>query len=544
MLRSIHRVGNGPLPSCEWTTLLDQAPEPVFVHDGEQRILRCNAAYAAAAGRPMSDIVGKRYWEVLPRLSEGPPPCPVRCGAETRAPASFGIGDRMFEIRETTAHTADGRFWYCRHIFHDVTERERLQTALAEKTKALEKERSISNAVIDAAPNAFFLVDQYGRLVRWNGRLQQALKLGGEAMRCFSVLSVVHPDDRALAEAKLLAVLATGAGEVELRIGASLYLTTVRRVLLDDVPYVAGFCTDITARKRAEVALAKEKSFSDAIFDSMPGILWVVDSEGNYRRWNSDLNRLIGLSDHEIYGRNSLLAVSEEDRPHAARRLAEALEHGYAEAIVHVKTCQHGVRAYLTARRRFEFGGATYIAGIALDTTEQLATIAALQQEARTDALTRVANRSYFLERGNDEFLRCRRYGHSLSIWMLDLDHFKRVNDSHGHQAGDAVLRAFVSTCREVIRDWDTIGRMGGEEFAVLLPETDSTQATLVGERLRQAVRSTAVEVAPGASVSVTVSVGIASVREGDDDVYAVLARADDALYRAKGTGRDKVCVA
>jgi diguanylate cyclase (GGDEF)-like protein len=129
-------------------------------------------------------------------------------------------------------------------------------------------------------------------------------------------------------------------------------------------------------------------------------------------------------------------------------------------------------------------------------------------------------------------------------LWIVDLDHFKAVNDSHGHQAGDTVLRGFVDIARQALRDWDFIGRLGGEEFGVLLPETDAQQALLAAERLRQAVRSAPIPLGSDAAVPVTVSIGVATMGADDADVHALLARADAALYEAKNTGRDKVAVA
>jgi diguanylate cyclase (GGDEF)-like protein/PAS domain S-box-containing protein len=307
---------------------------------------------------------------------------------------------------------------------------------------------------------------------------------------------------------------------------------------------VAGFSVDITDRKRAELALEEQKVFYDALVENIPGVFCVVDAEGNYLRWNSNLNKLTGLGDGELYKRSSLLTIADKDRVEAAMKLKEVFEQGYVKTILRVISHDRGERAFLMTGRRFEVGGKPYVVGVGVDTTEQVETICALEHEARTDGLTQVPNRKYFLNRAVDEFARCRRYGHSLSMWVLDLDFFKSVNDNHGHQAGDTVLRAFVATCQDTLRDWDILGRMGGEEFAVLLPETDAQQALLVAERLRQAVASTPVPVGDGVSVSLTVSIGVATMREGDGDVHALLSRADAALYRAKDTGRDKVCVA
>ena len=127
---------------------------------------------------------------------------------------------------------------------------------------------------------------------------------------------------------------------------------------------------------------------------------------------------------------------------------------------------------------------------------------------------------------------------------MLDVDHFKDVNDTYGHHAGDIALQSLMVTSRQALRDWDVMGRMGGEEFAVLLPETDATQALNVAERLRQAVAATGIPIEDGKVVHMTVSTGIATSSDDGATIEMLLDHADKALYEAKQTGRDKVCVA
>jgi diguanylate cyclase (GGDEF)-like protein len=124
---------------------------------------------------------------------------------------------------------------------------------------------------------------------------------------------------------------------------------------------------------------------------------------------------------------------------------------------------------------------------------------------------------------------------------MVDIDHFKAVNDTHGHQAGDVVLLSVAQVLAQGLRGADVIGRIGGEEFAILLPDTDIDGAHELAERLRAEVAETVIPLASGTDVPVTVSIGASSLREGDSAVDAVLARADEALYRAKRDGRNRV---
>lgn len=163
-----------------------------------------------------------------------------------------------------------------------------------------------------------------------------------------------------------------------------------------------------------------------------------------------------------------------------------------------------------------------------------------LRRLASVDALTGTALRGHFMHIGERELRRAARYGHALSALMLDIDHFKRVNDNHGHAAGDAVLRAVADTAAATLREQDVLGRIGGEEFAVLLPETGGDMARLAAERLRAAVAERPVEVV-AARIAVTASIGVATWHGGDDTLDALLARADAALYVAKDGGRNRV---
>ena len=162
-----------------------------------------------------------------------------------------------------------------------------------------------------------------------------------------------------------------------------------------------------------------------------------------------------------------------------------------------------------------------------------------LYRLATTDELTGLANRRHFLLRLVDEVARAARYPQPTSVALLDLDHFKLINDTYGHGGGDAVLQVTAALCRDVLRDVDTIGRIGGEEFAVLMPGTDIAGALIVCERLRLAVEQARVETLTGI-VRPSVSIGVAE-RRPDEDSALLLLRADTALYRAKQNGRNRI---
>jgi diguanylate cyclase (GGDEF)-like protein len=160
-----------------------------------------------------------------------------------------------------------------------------------------------------------------------------------------------------------------------------------------------------------------------------------------------------------------------------------------------------------------------------------------------TDALTGIGNVRHLRGELGREVERAIRFNRPLSVLMLDLDHFKQVNDTQGHAFGDAVLRDFARRLKECVREVDIVTRYGGEEFTVVLPETDSGGAVRVAQRIVEAVRSEPFESA-GQVRSVTVSVGVASFPDNGRIATEVLGAADGALYAAKHGGRDRWCVA
>lgn len=159
---------------------------------------------------------------------------------------------------------------------------------------------------------------------------------------------------------------------------------------------------------------------------------------------------------------------------------------------------------------------------------------------ASHDGLTGLWNRAAFIRMSEREIARCRRALRPVAMLMLDLDFFKRINDSHGHQVGDRVLVAAANALQAVLRPQDILGRYGGEEYCILLPEADLGASLGIAERLRKAVESLQIH-AGEASIKPTISIGVA-VPDGESSVDGMFSLADQALYRAKATGRNRVC--
>ncbi len=184
----------------------------------------------------------------------------------------------------------------------------------------------------------------------------------------------------------------------------------------------------------------------------------------------------------------------------------------------------------------FSFMVLLFLLGVLLMASERVR--GEFEHLATYDSLTGALNRRVIRLAGEQELLRWQRYGHAFAVMLLDIDHFKQINDLHGHQMGDQVLQQLVATVRKPLRKTDLLGRYGGEEFLILLAVTDGDTALALGERIRAVVETT--PIGP-ANQPCTISIGVACVRGGDTNFDALVSRADMAMYQAKALGRNRV---
>lgn len=176
------------------------------------------------------------------------------------------------------------------------------------------------------------------------------------------------------------------------------------------------------------------------------------------------------------------------------------------------------------------------------DMTERKQLEQRLRQQATTDFLTGLNNRRNFYKLAGAELARTKRHDMPLSLLIMDIDHFKAINDTHGHDSGDMALQTFSSICRDELREIDIFGRLGGEEFAAMLPDTSGDRAIEVAYRLCKAISSNPIPVSSTSSIEMTVSIGVTTHYPSDHDIQDMLKRADTALYTAKKNGRNQVC--
>ncbi|WP_280552778.1 sensor domain-containing diguanylate cyclase [Halomonas sp. 25-S5] len=295
-----------------------------------------------------------------------------------------------------------------------------------------------------------------------------------------------------------------------------------------------------------------ERSLLEAILEASPDGIFVVDDQGIILCHNQRLLEVFGIAPGAIAGGEDgdlaglddqnlltqVLPLIHEPEPFLQRVMmlyADPLLEDHCEL-----ECRDG-RTLERHSRALWGEDQCYVGRVWFfrDITARKRVEHALEQLAQHDPLTGAANRRHFFERAAEELARARRHGDALSLVMLDLDHFKRINDHWGHATGDRVLQAFAAGVRSLLRREDLFGRIGGEEFVVLLPATGLEGALPLAERLRRQTEGLDLE-ENGERVSVTTSAGVATLGAGDASTDALLQRADEALYAAKRAGRNR----
>jgi diguanylate cyclase (GGDEF)-like protein/PAS domain S-box-containing protein len=280
----------------------------------------------------------------------------------------------------------------------------------------------------------------------------------------------------------------------------------------------------------------------ELVFNTSPdAILLTRLNDGRILRVNDGFTVLTGYTRADVQNRSTLdihLWKDPAERETLMKLLADKDTVENYEIALERK--DGGVMVGLISGRVILVDGEAQMISITRDITERKLLQERIQQQAITDDLTGLFNRRHFMERAALELKRAQRLKRDLALAMIDLDWFKRINDTYGHVAGDQILVAFVQAIRVQVREIDLIARFGGDEFIVLFPETTDSQAAEVVERMRLSLASGAVDQS-GTAVELSLSAGIAQLGEEAKTLDALIQRADKMLYRAKLLGRNRV---
>lgn len=300
-------------------------------------------------------------------------------------------------------------------------------------------------------------------------------------------------------------------------------------------------------RSRNKQALQESEERLQRMASASHDALIMIDSKSSIKLWNPAAEKMFGYMKNEVMGMNMHeLICTEEDR-----KKAEAGMIGFAETgtgpILGSLMEMTGLRKsgeFFPLERSvasFRHRGEWYAIGSLRDITERKNTEKILRELASIDSLTGLSNRRYFMEQAQLVLSQACRYNRALSMMMFDLDHFKNINDTYGHDTGDKVLQRVGEVVRHIMRQTDVIGRIGGEEFAVVLPETEIQFALQAAERFRAALEDEVLVLEGGGRVTFTASIGLTCKITNEVSLEELMKQADDALYKAKKQGRNRV---
>ncbi|ACX96096.1 GGDEF domain-containing protein [Halothiobacillus neapolitanus] len=313
--------------------------------------------------------------------------------------------------------------------------------------------------------------------------------------------------------------------------------------MIDGQPGLLAAFMDMTERSVIEQRLRESDEQFHRMMNTMQDVFYRTDAEGITRFVCPAVKEILGYTASEIIGRP---ASDFYPNPHDRENLKKAiLGHGFVRDFPGQMRRKDGriidisISSTVILDEEGKYAG---VEGIWRDITERMQLERELERLATTDELTGIANRRQILQQLDHAYKRFIRLNHSLVVFILDLDFFKNVNDQYGHVSGDILLKEFIARVQQQIREIDYLGRLGGEEFLLILDETSKETAEQIGQRILQVVRQTPFDLGAGVSVTITVSIGATSACHKDAKITELLEHADKALYAAKDSGRNKIC--
>ena len=524
------------VPDLGWRVVLRQPMEVALapVHELHQRmvllsgvvalLLTCTAyLLAARLSRPMEELAGAAQ-----RIADGDTDghFSVHSSAAEFQTLASSLEAMTSTMREQQAQLQDAN--------------QTLERRVAQRTAEL-------SDLYDKAPVGYHLVDAQGRIEQINAT---ELSLLGyrrdEVVARMSAADLFTDECQPQAKSRLLAlskgeVLPPQDAAMRHKDGHSVHVRLNSTAIFDADGRFVGARTavmDVSDMKALEEELSREQAINRAIVHTSPNGLLLYTEQGHCILANDSAARMVGASVDLLLKQNF-----RELQSWKASGLLDAAMHALGGEPVHkllnfTSTFGKQTDCQVTLMP-LEARGQRMLLVVAKDVSALMNANRELDQLARRDALTDLHNRFAASERLRDEFVRSQRSNVAFSVLLLDVDHFKRVNDTHGHDVGDQVLQAVARQIKGSVRASDFVARFGGEEFLVILPDTDAQEAEVVAEKIRRAVDACEL---PGVG-HVTLSAGLSEWRSDLPDEGLLVRRADEALYAAKGAGRNQVMV-
>ena len=315
-------------------------------------------------------------------------------------------------------------------------------------------------------------------------------------------------------------------------------------ITLDGAPALLICGMDMTHQNEIQEQLRESEHHFRRLFESMQDVYYRTDTQGVVQHVGPGVRRVLGYEPHEIEGHTAESYYPQSKDRDAFK--AAIMAHGEVSDFPGQMVRKDGtvIDISISSHALFDHNGAfAGVEGLYRDVTQRKNLERELQRLATTDVLTGMANRRSFLEVAEATFQRARESHAPLTVLMLDLDHFKTINDRFGHLEGDRVLAEFAQATKHQLRASDTVGRLGGEEFGLLLPHTLPAEGADIATRILEAIRALELTDSNGQHYGVTTSMGLGTLSPGDRSLHDLLDRADQALYLAKRRGRNQLAV-
>ena len=531
-------------------TLIDNLPDYIFVKDAESRFVINNAEHLRVLGATQqSEVVGKTDFDVFPQelaaqyyadeqevIHTGRP----LIGREE--PVIDQSGTRWLSTTKVPLQNISGEIVGLVGMSRDITERKQAEEKLRQ---AEERFRS----AFDHAAIGMGISDLEGRFLQVNRSLCEMLGYSEGGLLSVTFEDITHPDDleTSVEHTRRLLEGEIGSYQLEKRylradghpVWVSLSVSSVRDRGGNPL-YLISQMQDVSARKRAEEALRRNEERFRSLVQNASDIITILEADGTIRYESPSIERILGYRPEELVGKNAFDYVHPDDVEQTFHEFAKGLNNPgsrpsaqfrfkhadgswrYMEAFGNNQLANPSVQGYVVNSR---------------DITERKAFERQLQHQALHDPLTNLANRNLFMDRLEHALAGATRREGDVAVLFMDLDNFKVINDSLGHEAGDQLLTEIAGRLQACLRPEDSIARLSGDEFAILLEDVRSVnEATQIAERIAEELR------APidlkARDVLVTTSIGIALRNSDQDKPSDLLRNADLALYRAKDKGK------
>lgn len=534
------------LMGCEGVLFANSAAKKLILKDlGEEngqsifRIMPESAAFYASALKDIFQGVSQKFLQT-----------PIR--SSNSAAAHNG----WFDLDFTPVCNREGSIVGALLTINDVTDQVQRLKDLSEISRrfnsAIESSEVIGVWTLDVATNKTTSDENVARMFGF----QSEVRSPGIDDACF--LTAIYPEDRPRVQAELSAAIASGRSyRSRYRIiaadGRVHWLITSAEPVLNnsgDVEQLLGIVVDATDQVEAASALAESRFQFQTLTEALPQIVWSCDGEGRHDYFSGRWSEFTGIEQQDITEETWKNLVYPEHQAMVASVWANALRTGETYDIDYRFRHRSGEYRWLRVMAlpiRDESGAITRWFGTSTDVHD--AYLLAQEREdlaremeriAAEDQLTETLTRRAFVDRLGKELQQRADEQPTFSLLMLDIDHFKSINDRYGHPVGDKVLVATAKLTASEIRKHDFIGRLGGEEFAVFLPNCSPAQAMNIAERIRKAIADNPVALTDGRQINVTTSIGAACARLGSAEADEILAAADRALYQSKEGGRNR----